>query len=116
MESKSPLQNFKKLSNVWLIGAIVALVIGFFIAMSSNVSIGYSDGYTSYSTLQECEDANYDFEEMCASEGSVVNPGSMAASYVFFAIFGVLANLFVIGKFLIMTSESIIHGLGGKLD
>ena len=124
MSINQSLFSFKRFNRFYAIAAFVCLALGLVLTLLSNQSSDvYSDGSSSYPTLSDCESANgvdptdlEDFTCYLDHTESRQNAPLAIAGYVFIGLSVFAANLAWISRFLIMTTDSLLEGLGGNLS
>jgi len=124
MAGNASLTRFRNQTTFWAITAVVAFVIGGFLLGTSSreVVLDYTDGYSTYDTYDDCLYSN-DMDEttddlITCSDGkteSVVNAGAVSGGYFLLGVGGLAFNFAIIGRFLILTTDSLLEGLGGNL-
>jgi hypothetical protein len=78
---------------------------------------------TTYDTYSDCLDANLltaatDDLATCAVDQTthVINQGALIAGYSLLGLGGLAFNFAIMGRFLILTTDSLLEGLGGNLN
>jgi hypothetical protein len=122
MAGNVSLTRFRNQTTFWAITAVVAFVIGWIVlGTNGHNKVTDTDGY-SYASYSECLDANYmdsssDDGTTCTEDPTqrIVDPNLAMLGYSFLGIGGLAFNFAIVGRFLIMTTDSLLEGLGGNL-
>ena len=116
MSFNRSLTNFKLFARFYAIASLVLIVLGlFFILIANAPSSHWTDGVETYSSLGDCEYANSGDSTFCESVTvTATNFGMLITSYVAFGLGAFAANLALISRFLLMTTDSLLEGLGGN--
>jgi hypothetical protein len=113
------LAKFKGLEKRFIVWGVVVFVIGLvvlFIGLTASKSVWSSPSDSSGTTYATNDDCLVDFDDCQLSSIPTPNGGAIVFGYVALGLSSSFFGLFMIARFLILTAESIVEGMGGNIQ